>query len=104
MAEHCDVLIIGAGAAGIGAARQLLGDGGATASPRVVVLEARHRAGGRAWSSDELRCRLELDHLCGEWIHRSSSVRGYSVRGSTVRGSTIRGSNTCRSSHNGYIL
>ena len=43
-----------------------------TASPRAVVLEARHRAGGRAWSSDELRCRLELDHG-GRWIHGRSS-------------------------------
>ncbi|MDX3808339.1 flavin monoamine oxidase family protein [Bosea thiooxidans] len=42
-----DVVIIGAGSAGIAACRSLL-----AAGRKVVVLEARSRAGGRAWTVD----------------------------------------------------
>ena len=41
-----DVIIIGAGIAGAGAARKLVNTGG----HRVTVLEARDRVGGRTWS------------------------------------------------------
>src|SRR6188474_3026409 len=40
-----DVLVIGAGAAGLAAARML-----ANAGRRVIVLEARERIGGRVWT------------------------------------------------------
>ena len=55
-----DVVVIGAGAAGIAAARRLAG----TVSVR--VLEARDRVGGRAWTlrQDD----LPLDLGCG-WLH-----------------------------------
>ena len=43
-----DVAIIGAGAAGLGAARSLI-----AAGKTVVVLEAGDRAGGRAWTSED---------------------------------------------------
>ena len=81
MEEHCDVLIVGGGSAGIGAARRLLGlDNDATDSSiskesknlKVIIIEARNRVGGRAWTSDELQCGVGLDHG-GKWIHGSTS-------------------------------
>lgn len=59
-----DAIVIGAGAAGIAAARELTSSG----LQRVVVLEARRRVGGRAHTSDELGCGVALDHGA-QWIH-----------------------------------
>ena len=83
--EECDAIIIGAGAAGIGAARKLLGlDSNSNQEAlgtnkddvihlkKVIILEARDRIGGRVWTSDELQCGLKLDHG-GKWIHGSTS-------------------------------
>jgi monoamine oxidase len=83
--EECDAIIIGAGAAGIGAARKLLGlDSNSSQKAlstnkdnlihlkKVIILEARDRIGGRVWTSDELQCGLKLDHG-GKWIHGSTS-------------------------------
>ncbi|WAC27985.1 flavin monoamine oxidase family protein [Ancylobacter sp. SL191] len=61
MTHACDIAIIGAGAAGIGAARRLAGRG-----LSVVVLEALPRLGGRA--STVLMSGLPLDLGCG-WLH-----------------------------------
>jgi monoamine oxidase len=58
-----DVIIIGAGAAGLAAARSL-----AEASLRVIVLEARDRAGGRAWSQPLGRDSVPAE-LGAEFIH-----------------------------------
>ena len=44
---HADVCVVGAGFAGLAAARQLVAGGA-----RVVVLEARHRVGGRTWNRE----------------------------------------------------
>ena len=44
--SEVDVAVIGAGAAGIAAARRLVADGRVS----VLVLEARERPGGRAWT------------------------------------------------------
>src|SRR5262249_1112533 len=54
-----DVMVIGAGAAGLAAAR-------AHAPHRVVVVEARDRVGGRAWTYRS--GSLALDLGCG-WLH-----------------------------------
>ncbi len=62
MAGTCDVAIIGAGAAGLGAARALSGRG-----LDVVLIEARDRFGGRAHTV-MLGDGLPLDRGCG-WLH-----------------------------------
>jgi monoamine oxidase len=56
-----EVAIIGAGAAGLAAARRLM-----AAHVSVMVLEARGRIGGRAFT--ESHDGLSLDHGCG-WLH-----------------------------------
>ena len=56
------VLVIGAGIAGLGAARQLL-----AAGHEVVVLEGRDRIGGRIWTSERW-AGAPMD-LGASWIH-----------------------------------
>lgn len=57
-----DVAIIGAGAAGLGAAHALRGSG-----LSVIVLEARDRLGGRAWTV-QASPEVTFDVGCG-WLH-----------------------------------
>ncbi|UPK35893.1 FAD-dependent oxidoreductase [Bradyrhizobium sp. 186] len=57
-----DVAIIGAGAAGLGAAHALRGSG-----LSVIVLEARNRIGGRAWTV-QASPEVTFDVGCG-WLH-----------------------------------
>ncbi len=59
------VVVVGAGAAGLGAAGLL-----AAAGADVVVLEARDRIGGRVWTDDVAGSPVDLG---GSWIH---GVRG----------------------------
>ena len=56
-----DVIIVGAGVAGLAAA-QRLSDRGA----QVLILEARKRLGGRVWTDSRLGIPLELG---AQWIH-----------------------------------
>ncbi|MGQ0601035.1 MAG: flavin monoamine oxidase family protein [Anaerolineales bacterium] len=66
MTIDADVLIIGAGAAGIAAARALT-----DAGKRVIVLEARDRLGGRVWTADLVGTEftgVPLDLGAG-WVH-----------------------------------
>lgn len=57
------VVVIGAGMAGIAAARTLV-DAGA----EVVVLEARNRIGGRIWTDNSIGTAVDLG---ASWIHQS---------------------------------
>src|ERR1700722_4803408 len=63
---EADAVVIGAGAAGLAAARSL-----ASRSARVVLLEARHRAGGRVWSHSAPRGGVPAE-LGAEFIHGSA--------------------------------
>src|SRR6516165_12015691 len=56
-----DVIVIGAGFAGLVAAREL-----GRAGLDVLVLEARDRVGGRTWTDRRLGHDLELG---GTWVH-----------------------------------
>jgi monoamine oxidase len=58
-----DVIVVGAGAAGLAAARKL-----AARSMRVIVLEARDRVGGRVWSRPAARAVTPAE-LGAEFIH-----------------------------------
>lgn len=55
------VVVVGAGAAGLGAAHRL-----AAAGVDVTVLEARDRIGGRVWTAEHWGVRLDLG---ASWIH-----------------------------------
>jgi monoamine oxidase len=61
MSEQTDVIIIGAGVAGLITARELTSRG-----HKVVVLEARDRIGGRTWTDHRLGRNLEIG---GTWLH-----------------------------------
>src|ERR1041384_8300862 len=63
MQQTADVLIIGAGAAGLAAAREL-----AAAGLSVCVLEARERIGGRIYTQHEAESALPIE-LGAEFIH-----------------------------------
>jgi len=77
--HETDVVVIGAGAAGVAAARRL-----AAARVPTVVLEARARVGGRAWT---LRgAGLPLDLGCG-WLHSADENEWAAV--ATTVGFTI---------------
>ncbi len=80
MRSEADIVVIGAGAAGTGAGRVL-----ADANADFVVLEARNRVGGRAWTVSE-GLPFPLDLGCG-WLHSGdrnpwtaiAEARGFAV-------------------------
>ncbi|WP_262107349.1 NAD(P)/FAD-dependent oxidoreductase [Arthrobacter sp. Marseille-P9274] len=61
MPEQTDIVVIGAGLAGLITARELGNRG-----HQVVVLEARDRLGGRLWTDHRLGRKLEIG---GNWLH-----------------------------------
>jgi monoamine oxidase len=76
--EQADVIVIGAGVAGLTAARALVGAGA-----RVVVLEARERVGGRVWT---LRDFASIPVEAGaEFIHGSGAATWQGVHAAGLR-------------------
>ncbi|WP_106122072.1 flavin monoamine oxidase family protein [Nesterenkonia sandarakina] len=65
-AHECDVVVIGAGPAGLMAARTLQAAGHST-----IVLEARDRVGGRTWSQEIDGAFLEIG---GQWVSPDQSA------------------------------
>jgi len=61
MSTHCDIVILGAGAAGLAAAVEL-----SRAGKHVMLLEARDRIGGRMFTRHDLSAPIELG---AEFIH-----------------------------------
>ena len=61
-----DVIVIGAGVAGLAAARALVREG-----YEVVILEGRARIGGRIHTVHDARCPVPIE-LGAEMIHESS--------------------------------
>ena len=61
MSDSYDVIVVGAGFAGLTAARELAHRGSS-----VLVLEARDRVGGRTWTDSRLGRDLEMG---GTWVH-----------------------------------
>lgn len=60
--KHVDVVIVGSGAAGLGACKRLLGAG-----KKVVVLEAASRIGGRVQTRN-VKCERPLE-IGAQWLH-----------------------------------
>ena len=73
LAGSWDAIIVGAGAAGLAAARRLTGEGS-----RVLVLEARDRTGGRVWTDREF-AGIPVE-LGAEFIHGDEVVTWEVVR------------------------
>lgn len=65
-ARECDVVVVGAGPAGLMAARTLRAAGLST-----IVLEARDRVGGRTWSQEIDGAFLEIG---GQWVSPDQTV------------------------------
>ena len=80
MSSDFEVVVVGAGSAGIAAARRLY-----EASIRCLVVEARPRLGGRAWTWTD-PSGFALDLGCG-WLH--SADRNPWVRVAEDQGATI---------------
>src|SRR5262245_4497666 len=66
--SDAQVLIVGAGAAGLEAARELTEQGRS-----VLVLEARDRIGGRIWTHEDARIPVPIE-LGAEFIHGDAPV------------------------------
>ena len=66
--QRYDIVIVGAGAAGLAAALRL-----ATSGLRIVLIEARDRIGGRAWSIDAPTLEMPVE-IGPEFVHGNPEV------------------------------
>src|SRR3954469_11273017 len=79
-AQTYDVIVIGAGAAGLAAAARL-----ATTPRSILLLEARDRIGGRRWTLREPGLAVPIE-LGAEFIHGASTatMRGIEQAGLAI--------------------
>lgn len=87
--DHVDVIVIGAGAAGLVAASEL-----AEAGLSVVILEARQRVGGRIFTLNDLGQQFPIE-LGAEFIHGRPPEILDVLRHSKVPVSEVTGDNWC---------
>ncbi|MGW2054082.1 flavin monoamine oxidase family protein [Streptomyces sp. NPDC001840] len=71
-AAHYDAIVIGAGFAGVTAARELTARGA-----RTLILEARNRIGGRTWTDTFAGQRVEIG---GTWVEDTQPHIGREIR------------------------
>jgi len=79
MNESCDVLIIGAGVAGLEAARELSSHG-----VKVVILEARNRIGGRVYTRHDKSSPIPIE-LGAEFIHGRPQITWEILKAAKLR-------------------
>ncbi|HXT02076.1 MAG TPA: NAD(P)/FAD-dependent oxidoreductase [Elusimicrobiota bacterium] len=77
-----DAVVIGAGAAGLSAARELR-----RAGLKTIVLEARDRAGGRAWT---IRPKGRMIELGAEFVHGRPAATMAALRRAGLRAEPLR--------------
>jgi monoamine oxidase len=84
-----DVIVVGAGIAGLAAARELV-----RAGLSVQILEARDRIGGRIFSAHDPVCNVEIP-LGAEFIHGKPKEVWESLREAGVRTLEVKGESWC---------
>ncbi|HEY2931081.1 MAG TPA: NAD(P)/FAD-dependent oxidoreductase [Acidobacteriota bacterium] len=85
MSEQPDVLVLGAGAAGLAAAAEL-----SAAGRSVCILEARNRVGGRIWSVHNPEIAAEID-LGAEFIHGRPSELWRIIQAARLKVCEVKG-------------
>lgn len=95
-ASSFDVIVIGAGAAGLMAARELL-----RAGRSVAVLEARDRVGGRIWTRREAGFPAPIE-LGAEFIHGNAALTSAVL--SEAGGTVIESSESHVTLHDGKLM
>ena len=88
--RQADVLVIGAGIAGIAAARELCRNG-----LSVLLLEARDRVGGRIWTLHSSSTRVPVE-LGAEFIHGRPPELWGTLRRSDLRAEQLTGEPWCK--------
>ena len=87
--DHVDVIVIGAGAAGLVAAADLAAHG-----LSVIILEARERVGGRIYTLNDLGQQFPIE-LGAEFIHGRPSEISDVLRHGKIPISEVTGDNWC---------